>query len=310
MKNQRILKTLLFVTLALQVACAGEIYNTKGKGNIFLEEKLWTAVCRHNVARNFLVIKDDPNCIKAEIVVGPSRGKKGVWHAQARGVFKEKKGLEVTRWIGHENSLIKTKLQDNFNPDPSLIFESLADFEIFLKHPEVWYTIAKMEKQKKDSGSSLLASTEKSLPAGFKKAKTETNFIKLPIKTNEIEIETEKNEFLNFEIASLAIPRFKFKEKKITQKIKPVEIAENIKVKPIRDIKSVDIKKPETKTKKLVTKTYKVKRGDSLWKICQNNIKTKSSSVSNLISKIVEMNDISNPNLIFPGQVLTIPILA
>ena len=50
--------------------------------------------------------------------------------------------------------------------------------------------------------------------------------------------------------------------------------------------------------------TYTVKKGDCLWKIAKQYYDNGSD-----YSKIYELNKdkISNPNLIYPGQVLTMP---
>lgn len=55
---------------------------------------------------------------------------------------------------------------------------------------------------------------------------------------------------------------------------------------------------------KAVPKTYKVKSGDTLWGIAQRNLGngSKWQSIYNLNKSIIK-----NPNLIYPGQVLTLP---
>ena len=50
------------------------------------------------------------------------------------------------------------------------------------------------------------------------------------------------------------------------------------------------------------TMTYTVQKGDSLWAIAQKNYGSGAK-----YKEIAEKNGISNPNLIYPGQVLTIP---
>jgi len=49
-------------------------------------------------------------------------------------------------------------------------------------------------------------------------------------------------------------------------------------------------------------KTYTVKSGDTLWNISKKNLGNGGK-----YSEIASLNDLSNPNLIFPGQVLTMP---
>ena len=48
--------------------------------------------------------------------------------------------------------------------------------------------------------------------------------------------------------------------------------------------------------------SYTVKSGDSLWAICKANLGDGSKCWD-----IAKKNNIQNPNLIYPGQVLTIP---
>lgn len=78
---------------------------------------------------------------------------------------------------------------------------------------------------------------------------------------------------------------------------------------------STTVKKTTSTTKKTTTKatatkssstakTYKVVRGDSLWKISVKFYKN-----GNYWRKIADYNKLSNPNLIFPGQTLKIPAL-
>ena len=294
MKKIRMISALVF--LFLLAGCAGELYSLKGgdKG-IFLKEKSWTPVCRHTAAKAFMVISEDPKCVKAEILAGPSGLEK--WHAQSRGTFKESylgKEYEVIRWVGENRSgHLVTKLQDNFKPE--LVFKNLWEFDVFLANPDVWYAATQIQKQATNKqGKVLLASR--------------SNKVRLPImgadKKHKIEkIKPEKNEFFDFEIANLVVPELKMEKQKI-EKTKFVEIAK-IEIKPVKSIKSV----AETKTKKLTAITYEVKRGDSLWKICQN-IKTKPLTISNLVSKIVQANQIQEPDLIFPGQIIVIPVLA
>ena len=57
--------------------------------------------------------------------------------------------------------------------------------------------------------------------------------------------------------------------------------------------------------------TYKVERGDSLWKICAGKTKADPSAISGnttnaKIDTLVNLNNIPNRNLIYPGQILTL----
>lgn len=63
-------------------------------------------------------------------------------------------------------------------------------------------------------------------------------------------------------------------------------------------------KKKETSKAKPSTRTYTVKSGDCLWRIAQSMLGSGSryTEIYNL-----NKNKISDPNLIYPGQVLTVP---
>ncbi|WMI82032.1 LysM peptidoglycan-binding domain-containing protein [Anaerotignum sp. MB30-C6] len=52
-------------------------------------------------------------------------------------------------------------------------------------------------------------------------------------------------------------------------------------------------------SKKDTPSTYTVKKGDSLWKICKSQLGDGAK-----YKEIAELNGISNPNLIYPGQVI------
>lgn len=52
-------------------------------------------------------------------------------------------------------------------------------------------------------------------------------------------------------------------------------------------------------SEKQIPKTYTVKTGDSLWAICKKQLGDGSK-----YSEIAKINNISNPNLIYPGQVI------
>ena len=62
----------------------------------------------------------------------------------------------------------------------------------------------------------------------------------------------------------------------------------------------------EQKTKRETTKTpaksYTVKKGDSLW-----NIAKKELGNGTKYKEIAKINNLANPNLIYPGQVLRLP---
>lgn len=55
----------------------------------------------------------------------------------------------------------------------------------------------------------------------------------------------------------------------------------------------------EKRESKEMQKTYVVKSGDSLWKICKQELNDGSRT-----REIAKLNGISNPNLIYPGQVI------
>ncbi len=50
---------------------------------------------------------------------------------------------------------------------------------------------------------------------------------------------------------------------------------------------------------KQTAKTYVVKNGDSLWKICKQQLNDGTKT-----REIARLNGIGNPNLIYPGQVI------
>ena len=64
-------------------------------------------------------------------------------------------------------------------------------------------------------------------------------------------------------------------------------------------------KKTNTSTNSEQTKTYTVKRGDCLWNIAKAKLGSGSRymEIYNLNKKVIG----SNPNLIYPGQVLVLP---
>ena len=86
---------------------------------------------------------------------------------------------------------------------------------------------------------------------------------------------------------------------------KPIEIYTvnelNIKPSTKTNTSSTSTRPPAAKA---AAKTYTVKRGDSLWKIAQ-----KSLGKGGRYMEIYNLNKdkVKNPNLIYPGQVLTIP---
>ena len=63
---------------------------------------------------------------------------------------------------------------------------------------------------------------------------------------------------------------------------------------------NAQLKKEETRmSDKSIPKSYTVKKGDSLWAICKVQL-----GDGNKYKEIAELNGISNPNLIYPGQVI------
>ena len=63
------------------------------------------------------------------------------------------------------------------------------------------------------------------------------------------------------------------------------------------------------KVKQKPPNRYQVQSGDSLWTIAQQYLPKAASNteVAHFVNEIVTKNHIGNPNLIFPGQILTIP---
>ena len=63
------------------------------------------------------------------------------------------------------------------------------------------------------------------------------------------------------------------------------------------------------KVKQRPPNRYQVQSGDSLWTIAQQYLPKAASNteVAHFVNEIVTKNHIGNPNLIFPGQILTIP---
>lgn len=68
--------------------------------------------------------------------------------------------------------------------------------------------------------------------------------------------------------------------------------------------KKVTVEKPRsTSNKPVTTKTHKVVRGDTLWAICKKYYGSASRAMTDELAK---KNGIKNPNLIYPGQVITL----
>ncbi|WP_330696100.1 LysM peptidoglycan-binding domain-containing protein [Anaerotignum sp.] len=80
-----------------------------------------------------------------------------------------------------------------------------------------------------------------------------------------------------------------FNEHRITH-VEPVQMTEDGVV-----VKEVTERKSEKKTNNV----YTVKKGDSLWKICKAQLGDGAK-----FKEIAKLNGISNPNLIYPGQVI------
>lgn len=81
----------------------------------------------------------------------------------------------------------------------------------------------------------------------------------------------------------------KYNEHKITH-VEPVQATEEGVV-----VKEVTERKSDKKT----SNVYTVKKGDSLWKICKAQLGDGAK-----FKEIAKLNGISNPNLIYPGQVI------
>lgn len=74
----------------------------------------------------------------------------------------------------------------------------------------------------------------------------------------------------------------------------------NIETKVLKSVATIQEERSAETAPKL--KTYTVKSGDTLWNISKKNLGNGSKYI-----EIASLNNLSNPNLIFPGQVLTLP---
>lgn len=79
--------------------------------------------------------------------------------------------------------------------------------------------------------------------------------------------------------------------RKVTVKEQP-KVGEEKKVIKVTETKVREVSKP-------VSKSHKVVRGDTLWAICKKELGDGSK-----YPEIAKLNEIKNPNLIFPGQVI------
>lgn len=68
---------------------------------------------------------------------------------------------------------------------------------------------------------------------------------------------------------------------------------------PQTQVKSVKVEKQRDTSTKSIPKTYTVKRGDTLWAIAKKELGDGSK-----YTELAKLNNIKNPNLIYPGQVL------
>ena len=75
-------------------------------------------------------------------------------------------------------------------------------------------------------------------------------------------------------------------------------IAQEIKATDNEEEKIIETKVEREETKE-PAKTYQVKKGDTLW-----NIAKKELGAGNKYQDIAKLNNLSNPNLIYPGQIL------
>lgn len=77
---------------------------------------------------------------------------------------------------------------------------------------------------------------------------------------------------------------------------KTLKVAKSTSKKSTKKKATVQKKRPTTKTK---PKTYKVKKGDNLWNICKAKLDDPTKCWG-----IAKKNNIKNPHLIYPGQVI------
>lgn len=68
---------------------------------------------------------------------------------------------------------------------------------------------------------------------------------------------------------------------------------------PQTQVKSVKVEKQRDTSTKTIPKTYTVKSGDTLWAIAKKELGDGSK-----YTELAKLNNIKNPNLIYPGQVL------
>jgi len=78
----------------------------------------------------------------------------------------------------------------------------------------------------------------------------------------------------------------------------------NISIKQTTSVKSATVKKSRSAETAPALKTYKVKSGDTLWNIAKKYL-GKGSRYTEIYN--LNKNKIQSPNLIYPGQVLTLP---
>lgn len=68
---------------------------------------------------------------------------------------------------------------------------------------------------------------------------------------------------------------------------------------PQTQVKSVKVEKQRDTSMKSIPKTYTVKRGDTLWAIAKKELGDGSK-----YTELAKLNNIKNPNLIYPGQTI------
>lgn len=54
---------------------------------------------------------------------------------------------------------------------------------------------------------------------------------------------------------------------------------------------------------------YQIQEGDTIWKIVTKALQTKDANqIHQGVAKVIQMNQLANPDLIYPGQMLNMPV--